>query len=122
MSWLVCCPLRILRLEGTLSASMNFILGLVSPVPGRKGAASEPVPLSEAVRRAGELGILERDPTEDLEGVEMAQKLLVLGERETAEQREQRARQCGRGLTWWCCWPCGGSCGCQPVRWATLCG
>lgn len=33
----------------------------------------------QAVSKAAELGILERDPTEDLEGIEMARKLLVLG-------------------------------------------
>eukprot|EP00624_Nannochloropsis_granulata_P007211 evm.model.NODE_6825_length_32477_cov_17.962835.6 len=91
---------RILRLEGALSASMNYVLGLVSPVPackivhlGMNGSSSSnslsnghghteceraPLSLSEAVAEAARLDILERNPLNDLNGVEMAQKLLVL--------------------------------------------
>ena len=93
---------RILRLEGSLSASMNFIMGLISPAPptleasGASGSAimngyagghghghgkaapAAPLALSQAVAEATRLGILERQPMNDLRGVEMAQKLLVL--------------------------------------------
>jgi bifunctional aspartokinase / homoserine dehydrogenase 1 len=87
---------RILRLEGSLSASMNFVLGLVSPAPSTleapaamangnhqqepegNAAAPQPVALSQAVAEATRLDVLERNPMNDLNGVEMAQKLLVL--------------------------------------------
>ncbi len=95
---------RILRLEGSLSASMNFVLSLASPAPptlddsccghgGMNGgsprdpnsephaaarAPAAPLPLSQAVAEATRLGVLERNPMNDLNGVEMAQKLLVL--------------------------------------------
>ncbi len=94
---------RILRLEGALSASMNYVLGLISPVPpsklvgvgpvgvamnGSSNSSSShsagtqpdkaPLLLSQAVAEAARLDILERNPLNDLNGVEMAQKLLVL--------------------------------------------
>ena len=59
---------------------MNYILSLISPVPMGGAPAKPPPTLSEAVTEASRLGILEVDPTHDLHGVEMAQKLLVLGE------------------------------------------
>lgn len=107
----------ILRLEGALSASMNYVMGLISPVPpcrvpsldsnGRSSSISSsmsnssgsgglrrsyssllnghthetaktPLSLSEAVSEASRLEVFERDPLNDLNGVEMAQKLLVL--------------------------------------------
>lgn len=93
---------RILRLEGSLSASMNFIMGLISPAPptleavesasasassrgmmnggdgGHAATTPAPLALSQAVAEATRLDILERQPMNDLNGVEMAQKLLVL--------------------------------------------
>ena len=77
----------ILRLEGTLSASMNYILGLLSPAMsctdltgGGNGNSKATPTLSQAVAEAARLQLLERSsPMNDLDGIEMAQKLLVLG-------------------------------------------
>ena len=59
---------RVLRAEGILSGSMSYILGLLG-----EGAA-----LSEAVRLAKESGFTEPDPRDDLSGMDVARKLLIL--------------------------------------------
>ncbi len=59
---------RVLRAEGILSGSMSFILGLLG----------EGVALSEAVRLAKESGFTEPDPRDDLSGMDVARKLLIL--------------------------------------------
>lgn len=59
---------RVVRAEGILSGSMSFILGLLG----------EGVPLSEAVTRAKESGFTEPDPRDDLSGMDVARKLLIL--------------------------------------------
>ena len=59
---------RVLRAEGILSGSMSYILGLLG----------EGVALSEAVRRAKENGFTEPDPRDDLSGMDVARKLLIL--------------------------------------------
>ncbi len=59
---------RVLRAEGILSGSMSYILGLLG----------EGVPLSEAVRRAKESGFTEPDPRDDLSGMDVARKLIIL--------------------------------------------
>jgi aspartokinase/homoserine dehydrogenase 1 len=59
---------RVLRAEGILSGSMSYILGLLG----------EGVPLSEAVRAAKESGFTEPDPRDDLSGMDVARKLLIL--------------------------------------------
>jgi aspartokinase/homoserine dehydrogenase 1 len=59
---------RVLRAEGILSGSMSYILGLLG----------EGVALSEAVRRAKESGFTEPDPRDDLSGMDVARKLLIL--------------------------------------------
>ena len=56
-------------ISGIVNGSTNFVLDLVA----RKG-----VPFEEAVRLAGELGFLEADPTEDLEGLDAAAKIVLL--------------------------------------------
>ncbi|MFX0538068.1 homoserine dehydrogenase [Ornithinimicrobium sp. Y1847] len=56
-------------ISGIVNGSTNFILDLV---------AREGVGFEEAVRRAGELGYLEADPTEDLEGLDAAAKIVLL--------------------------------------------
>jgi aspartokinase/homoserine dehydrogenase 1 len=59
---------QVLRGEGILSGSMSYILGLLS----------EGVALSEAVRLAKESGFTEPDPRDDLSGMDVARKLLIL--------------------------------------------
>jgi aspartokinase/homoserine dehydrogenase 1 len=59
---------RVLRAEGILSGSMSYILGLLG----------EGVALSEAVNRAKESGFTEPDPRDDLNGMDVARKLLIL--------------------------------------------
>jgi aspartokinase/homoserine dehydrogenase 1 len=63
---------RLLRFEGILSGSMSYILGLLG----------EGYPLSEAVRAAKDKGFTEPDPRDDLSGMDVARKLLILA-RET---------------------------------------
>lgn len=59
---------RVLRAEGILSGSMSYILGLLG----------DGVLLSEAVRSAKESGFTEPDPRDDLSGMDVARKLLIL--------------------------------------------
>lgn len=59
---------RVLRAEGILSGSMSYILGLLG----------EGVPLSEAVGSAKESGFTEPDPRDDLSGMDVARKLIIL--------------------------------------------
>lgn len=60
---------EISAIRGIVNGSTNYVLDLV---------AREGVPLAEAVRQAGELGYLEADPTEDLEGLDAAAKVAIL--------------------------------------------
>lgn len=60
---------EITSIHGIVNGSTNYVLDLVS----RFG-----VPLGEAVARAGELGYLEADPAEDLEGLDAAAKIVIL--------------------------------------------
>jgi bifunctional aspartokinase / homoserine dehydrogenase 1 len=59
---------RVLRLEAILSGSLSFLLG----------ALEEGVPFSEAVRTARDRGFTEPDPRDDLSGLDVARKLLIL--------------------------------------------
>lgn len=60
---------EITSVSGIVNGSTNYVLDLVA----RRG-----VPFEEAVRQAGELGYLEADPTEDLEGLDAAAKIVIL--------------------------------------------
>lgn len=60
---------EIRSIRGVVNGSTNYILDLV---------ARERVPFEDAVRRAAELGYLEADPTEDLEGLDAAAKIVIL--------------------------------------------
>ena len=59
---------RVLRIEGILSGSLSFIVGLLE----------QGVPLSDAVERARAAGFTEPDPREDLSGLDVARKALIL--------------------------------------------
>jgi aspartokinase/homoserine dehydrogenase 1 len=67
---------RVVRLEAILSGSLSFLLG----------ALEDGVPFSEAVRVARDRGFTEPDPRDDLSGLDVARKLLIL------------ARELGAGL------------------------
>lgn len=60
---------EVVSVRGVVNGSTNYVLDLV---------AREGVPFAEAVRQAGELGYLEADPTEDLEGLDAAAKAVIL--------------------------------------------
>ncbi|MFP2904036.1 bifunctional aspartate kinase/homoserine dehydrogenase I [Pyxidicoccus sp. 3LFB2] len=59
---------QVLRIEGILSGSLSFILGLVE----------EGMPLSQAVGAAMERRFTEPDPRDDLHGTDVARKVLIL--------------------------------------------
>lgn len=59
---------RVLRLEAILSGSLSFLLG----------AIEDGMPFSEAVRVARDRGFTEPDPRDDLSGMDVARKLLIL--------------------------------------------
>ena len=59
---------RVLRLEAILSGSLSFLLG----------ALEDGIPFSEAVRIARDRGFTEPDPRDDLSGLDVARKLLIL--------------------------------------------
>lgn len=60
---------EITSIRGVVNGSTNYVLDLV---------AREGVRFEDAVRQAGELGYLEADPTEDLEGLDAAAKIVIL--------------------------------------------
>jgi len=59
---------RIHRIEGILSGTLSFVFNVFAPG----------VPLSRIVRHAQELGYTEPDPREDLNGLDVARKLLIM--------------------------------------------
>ncbi len=60
---------RVDRIEGLLSGTLGYVLSEVSAG----------VPFSRAVKRAMQLGYTEPDPREDLSGMDVARKALILG-------------------------------------------
>lgn len=60
---------KVLKIEAVLSGSMNFIFSEFE-----KG-----LPFSEVVRQAKEKGYTEPDPRDDLSGMDVARKILILG-------------------------------------------
>lgn len=68
---------RVIRIEAVLSGSMNYIFSELE-----SGA-----PFSEVVKKAKELGFTEPDPRDDLSGMDVARKILILG-REAEQELE----------------------------------
>jgi aspartokinase/homoserine dehydrogenase 1 len=60
---------RVIKIEAVLSGSMNYIFSELE--------SGEP--FSEVVRKAKELGYSEPDPRDDLSGMDVARKILILG-------------------------------------------
>lgn len=59
---------RILKIEAVLSGTLNFIFNTIS----------EEIPLSQTIKMAKEQGFSEPDPRLDLNGVDVARKILIL--------------------------------------------
>ncbi|PZX56720.1 bifunctional aspartate kinase/homoserine dehydrogenase I [Algoriphagus chordae] len=60
---------RVIRIEAVLSGSMNYIFSELE----------SGTPFSEVVKKAKELGFTEPDPRDDLSGMDVARKILILG-------------------------------------------
>lgn len=60
---------RVIRIEAVLSGSMNYIFSELE----------NGEPFSEVVKKAKELGFTEPDPRDDLSGMDVARKILILG-------------------------------------------
>ncbi len=60
---------KVIKIEGVLSGSMNYIFSELG-----KG-----IPFSEVVAQAREKGYTEPDPRDDLSGMDVARKILILG-------------------------------------------
>lgn len=64
---------QVTKIEGVFSGTMSFLFNSFSPSEGLGGK------WSSEVRRARELGYTEPDPRDDLNGMDVARKLTILG-------------------------------------------
>src|SRR5204863_3517774 len=64
---------RFLKIEAILSGTLSFIFNTFRP--GRDG---EPTSFADVVREAKEKGYTEPDPRDDLSGLDVARKILIL--------------------------------------------
>lgn len=72
---LLCSGDKVEEISGILSGSLSYILGLME----------DGVPFSQAVAQAKELGFTEPDPRDDLSGIDVARKILILARELGAE-------------------------------------
>ena len=72
---LLCSGDKVHNISGILSGSLSYILGLVE----------EGIPMSQAVSQAKEQGFTEPDPRDDLSGMDVARKILILARELGAE-------------------------------------
>lgn len=72
---LLCSGDQVQNISGILSGSLSYILGLVE----------DGVPMSQAVSQAKEQGFTEPDPRDDLSGMDVARKILILARELGAE-------------------------------------
>ena len=63
---------EVARIEGVFSGTMSFLFNTFAPTEGRGGV------WSDEVRRAKAAGFTEPDPREDLNGLDVARKLVIL--------------------------------------------
>lgn len=63
---------KILKIEGVFSGTMSFLFNSFAPVEGPGGK------WSQEVKRAKDLGYTEPDPRDDLNGLDVARKLVIL--------------------------------------------
>ena len=63
---------KVLKIEGVFSGTMSFLFNNFSPLEGQSGK------WSEEVKKAKELGYTEPDPRDDLNGADVARKLVIL--------------------------------------------
>ena len=63
---------QVVRIEGIFSGTMSFLFNSFAPVEGKGGK------WSEEVRKAKEAGYTEPDPRDDLNGLDVARKLVIL--------------------------------------------
>ncbi|KAJ5369242.1 homoserine dehydrogenase-domain-containing protein [Penicillium cataractarum] len=64
---------EVTRIEGVFSGTMSFLFNQFSPKSGQAGK------WSETVKKAKELGYTEPDPRDDLNGLDVARKLTIMG-------------------------------------------
>ena len=69
---------RIRRIEGVLSGSLSFIFATFSAAAGGGAGGGAGGRFSEIVREAQRLGYTEPDPRDDLSGLDVRRKLLIL--------------------------------------------
>ncbi|KAL2205612.1 hypothetical protein CC79DRAFT_1387613, partial [Sarocladium strictum] len=65
---------KILKVEGVFSGTMSYLFNSFAPVTGSSGEK-----WSEEVKKAKALGFTEPDPRDDLNGLDVARKLTILG-------------------------------------------
>ena len=63
---------EIVKIEGVFSGTMSFLFNSFAPVEGHGGK------FSAEVRKAQEMGFTEPDPRDDLNGLDVARKLVIL--------------------------------------------
>ncbi|KAK3828401.1 MAG: homoserine dehydrogenase-domain-containing protein [Benniella sp.] len=66
---------KIVKIEGIFSGTLSYIFNNFSTLD----ASAAPVTFSEVVTRAKELGYTEPDPRDDLNGMDVARKVMILG-------------------------------------------